>query len=120
MQQFTAAISANLTFSREEVEYLAVCAEHHYDHSIRAMVPAGYGAVINGMRNRLLDAETISTSGDYTFREIDRLCKAVEFQEDFMAANLKRQFTKALQKINEITSAVNGLIATLTDDEKNS
>jgi hypothetical protein len=111
---FTARISANLTFTREEVEYLALCAQRHYDSSINDLVIPGPGAMINGMRTRLLNPEDTETTSDYTFREIDKLAKAVEFQDNEIATRLRHRFFKACGDINFLSESVNGLLETFS------
>ena len=111
MQQFTATISATLTLTREEVEYLAICAEHHYDHTVNMLVPPGPGATINGFRTCLIDPVATQVERDLRFREIDLLHKAIEFEDDIMARRLKRQFRKATAQINYLSKAVNDLLA---------
>lgn len=109
--RFTANISAVLTFSLEEVEYLAQCAERHYDSRIQALVPPGPGAIINGMRVRLLPpSEGATTTCDYTFREIDLLTKAIEQEYGLIGGYLRQRFLKALSKINALGQAVNNLL----------
>ncbi len=114
--RFTANISAVLTFSREEVEYLALSAEHHYDGTIQSLVPPGPGAIINGMRVRLIDPHATECSSDYTFREIDLLHKAVEFDQDIISMRLRRRFYKACSKINALGLAINSLLETACDE----
>lgn len=111
MQQFIATISATLTFTREEVECLALCAEHHYDHTVNMLVPPGPDAIINSMRNGLLNKAIAETEGCYSFRQIDLLHKAIEFENDIIAMRLKREFRKALAQIEYLRKAVNDLLA---------
>lgn len=108
--RFTANLSAVLTFSREEVEYLALCAEHHYDGSIQALVPPGQGAIINDMRVRLVDSTATEASCDYTFRQIDKLHKAIELEDDLIGRHLQRRFRTACSKINVLGLAINTLL----------
>lgn len=111
MQQFTATISATLTLTREEVEYLATSAEHHYDHTVNMLVPPGQGAIINGMRVQLTDPGATETESDYRFREISLLYKAIEFSDDYTAVQLRKRFMKALNDINFLQEKVNDLLS---------
>lgn len=108
--QFTANISVVFTFTSEEVDYLASCAENHYDSDIRALVPPGPGAIINAMRNRLLPAGAGGATGTYSFREIDKLAKSIENHGGPVAWGLRRRFLAATTKINALTTAMNTLL----------
>jgi hypothetical protein len=116
MQPFTATISATLILTREEVEYLATSAEHHYDHTVYMLVPPGPGALINGMRTRLWDPGATHSESDYRHRQIQLLYKAIEFQNDPMALNLKARFWKTMHKINHVSERVNDMLAALPSD----
>lgn len=111
MQQFTATISITLTFTREEVEHLAICATNHYDHKVNAMVPPGEGAIINGMRFWLTDPAATQVESVYQFRQIDRLHKAIEFQDDPLSMQLKKRFHRALRHLNSMSESVNKMLA---------
>lgn len=111
---FTARISADFTFSRQEVEYLAQSAEHHYDLSLRDLVIPGKGAIINGMRTRLLDPTETETTSDYTSLEIDKLSKVVEFQDNEIAIRLQKRFYHTRRNINFLSKSVNDLLETFS------
>ena len=117
MQPFTATISATLILTREEVEYLATSAEHHYDHTINMLVPPGPGALINGMRTRLTDPGATHSESDYRHRQIQLLFKAIEFNDDPMALNLKDRFGRIMHKTNYVSQRVNDLLAGMPDTD---
>lgn len=113
MQQFTATISIALILTREEVEYLAVCATNHHDATVNALVPPGPGATINGMRFGLIDPAATQVEREYKFGEIGLLYEAVEFQDDPIAVRLQKRFRLALEHINSMSESINGALSGL-------
>lgn len=107
--KFEAEFKAVLTFTRDEVEFLAECCNQHYDAHIRSLVIPGKGAIVNGMRTGLVSGMD-STSSSYTYRQIDSLMKAIEDGKGAIAAILRPRLWTAMDKIGKLTAAANTLL----------
>lgn len=110
---FWADIKAMVDIPEEYFEFICQAAAHHYDGTVRDMVAVGgflYGQ--KGRRDFMKKAhpEQKLMQETYTFRQIDLMCKAIEFPATAMGWEITREFKQILDGINQKSKYINHLL----------
>lgn len=72
---FTFQPHVRLEFTEAEIDILRILCLHHYDATVRSLVPPGRGAVINALLNSIRDGVAEIS---LVMAEVQLLCKACE------------------------------------------
>lgn len=105
---FYAKIEVTVKISVADIEYIVQACKSHYDHKVQSA--AEQGNFVFGMNNRRIwAAEKGETEieDNLTFRQIDLLCKAVEFSRDEQGWRIYAAFLKIIHAINDKARLIN-------------
>lgn len=110
---FWADIKAAIDMPEEYFAFICQAAAHHYDATVLDMVAVGgflYGQ--KGRRDFMKKTHPDQALQEevYTFRQIDLMCKAIEFPATAMGWEITREFKQVLDGINQKSKYINNLL----------
>lgn len=105
---FYARIEVNVKIAVADVEYIVTACKTHYDGKVQSA--AEQGNFVYGMNNRriwAMEKGETEIEDNLTFRQIDLLCKAVEFARDEQGGRIYGALSKIIHAINDKARLVN-------------
>lgn len=111
---FYAEIKACIRIPDEYFEFICKCAAHHYDGKVKSLVEVGgflYGE--KNTRQWLKESQSHDESLDdreYTFRQIDLMCKAIEFPSTPLGEKITKEFVVILGGISDKSEYINHIL----------
>lgn len=95
-------INIDLKLSKEDFDFIFEAAKRHYSYDVTSLTEVG--GFLYGWKGRrdfeIMEGEEFS-SYTLTFRQVDTLCKAVEFPSTEKGCQIIHDFIKILERIND-------------------
>ena len=110
---FCAELKLNVEFTDDEFNIIFNNASHHYDSTVKATTIPGHGAFLHGIKNRRDWEKTSGDSPDYayewdlSFRELNLILKAIEFDQNYDAKTLYHKLRKIVEEMQEVNIKIN-------------
>jgi hypothetical protein len=105
---FSAEIKVNLDLTKEEFDYLYIRCQQHYSYDVTSLAEVGgfmYGW--KGQRDFLEKKGKPFFDRELTFRQLDLLCKALEFPMTVESMKMTGDFLKILNVVREKHELIN-------------
>jgi hypothetical protein len=104
---FCAELKLNIEFTDDEFNIIFNNASHHYDSTVKATTIPGQSGFLHGIKNRRDWEKTSSDSQDYafgwdlSFRELNLILKAIEFDQNYDAKTLYHKLRKIVEEMQD-------------------
>lgn len=102
---FHTHIIADIELSDDEFNFIFQSCQQHYDYKIKSLAKSG--GFIYGFKNRREFSKDEDKILDLNFRQIDLLCKSLEYSQEDIAYEIHKNFKLILDSINTITFELN-------------
>jgi len=100
-----AEIEINIEFSDSDWAFLLECFAHHYDGYIKSCVEQG--GFMYGRNNRRIFSNGENKYCELTFRQLDSVLKAIEFNPSEQADRLNSELWKIVHDVRATSEEVN-------------
>lgn len=122
LERLSYKVSAEVRFTKREVDYMIDRAKRHYDHSCQMFGCAigELGATTNGVlaQLRLFPAKRDDAACAFSFRELDTMLKILEMREFGIDSGKRENLrTTLFTKINHTCNVINARYEQLTKEE---
>lgn len=111
--RFCAELKLNVEFTDDEFNIIFNNASNHYDSTVKATTIPGHGAFLHGIKNRRDWEKTSGDSPDYafdwdlSFRELNLILKAIEFDQNYDAITLYHKLREIFQEMQNTNIEIN-------------